>query len=557
MQRRVGGPRTAAAALAAYALVAFGFLGVPPLVEPGPQYVGHGYDPQIFIWALAWLPHAILHGQNPFVTHAVWAPSAIDLAWTTSVPGLALALSPLTLLGGSMLSYDVAAVLMPALAAWTAFLLCRYVTRSLWPSLFGGYLFGFSSYLLAQGGGGHLHLSSVFLVPLVVLTLLRYLDGRIGSRRLVLELGPSLALQLLFSTEVVFTLTLALAVALLLAFVLAPSRRPRLIRSLPAVAAAYLLAAALASPFLYFALSGFQQSGLSNPDAFVADLANVIVPTKVTLAGGSWLHAVSKRFPGNASEQGAYLGPVVLAIIALYLWRERRAPAGRFLLAAFALTALAALGARLTVAGHSLVWLPWSLLHQQPLFDNILTTRLTLYLALASAVSGALWLASARPGPLRLVLPVLAVASLVPSPPGGGFATGYDVPPFFSASRYRTCLDPGEVVVPFPFRDGNALLWQVKRGFRFRMAGGDIGPEIPASFLTPDALPVTGNSNLYADQVDGLRRFFAAHGVTTVVADARQAAKWAPALDLIAQPHVAGGVVLYRLTRYPAPCPGA
>ena len=68
-----------AATLAGYLLVAFVFLGLRPLVAGGHHYVGYTYDPQIFIWALAWWPHAILHGQNPFVTHAIWAPDGVNL----------------------------------------------------------------------------------------------------------------------------------------------------------------------------------------------------------------------------------------------------------------------------------------------------------------------------------------------------------------------------------------------------------------------------------------------------------------------------------------------
>ena len=57
-----------------YLLTACAYLGLPPLLEGGSQYIGGDYNPQIFIWSFAWWPHAILHGQNPFVTHAVWAP---------------------------------------------------------------------------------------------------------------------------------------------------------------------------------------------------------------------------------------------------------------------------------------------------------------------------------------------------------------------------------------------------------------------------------------------------------------------------------------------------
>src|SRR5664279_5664880 len=114
-----------AAALAGYTLIAFIYLGVPVLRRQGDLFVGDGYDPQIFIWSFGWWPHAILHGENPFVTHAIWAPDGVNLTWTTSVPGLALLFAPLTLIGGPTVSYDVAAILMPAFAAWTTFVLCR------------------------------------------------------------------------------------------------------------------------------------------------------------------------------------------------------------------------------------------------------------------------------------------------------------------------------------------------------------------------------------------------------------------------------------------------
>ena len=49
--------------------------------------------------------------------------------------------------------FNVAELLVPAVSAFTAYLLCRHLTRSLWASLVGGYLFGFSSYMLGQEQG--------------------------------------------------------------------------------------------------------------------------------------------------------------------------------------------------------------------------------------------------------------------------------------------------------------------------------------------------------------------------------------------------------------------
>ena len=187
-ERAAGSGWSSFAALLGYCAVSFLYFGLRLL--SGGQYVGPRDDPQIFIWSFAWLPHAILHGENPLITHAIWAPSGVNLTWTTFVPGLALLFAPLTLTLGAVASYNVAVVLIPAVSAWTAFLLCRHLTRALWPSLVGGFLFGFSSYMLGQQQG-HTHMSTVFLLPLVALVVLRFLEGELDGRGVVLRLAPS------------------------------------------------------------------------------------------------------------------------------------------------------------------------------------------------------------------------------------------------------------------------------------------------------------------------------------------------------------------------------
>ena len=89
--------RPETAALMGYSATAFIYFGRPIAAHPGRTIIGHGGDPGIFVWSLAWWPHALLHGENPIYTHAIWAPSGIDLAWVACSPGLALALAPITL----------------------------------------------------------------------------------------------------------------------------------------------------------------------------------------------------------------------------------------------------------------------------------------------------------------------------------------------------------------------------------------------------------------------------------------------------------------------------
>src|SRR3954454_2999131 len=203
--------RVSMLALAGYAVLSILLFGVRILAHPGRGYVGGlTTDPQVFIWSLAWWPHAVLHGQNPLVTKAIWVPDGVNLAWTQSAPGLAVALAPLTLAAGPIVAYNVAALLMPALAAWTAFLLCRHVTDATWPSLVGGGLFGFSTYMLG-GTLAHVQTTAVFVVPLVALVVLQFLEGGLGGRALGLRLGALLAVQAWLETAALLTRTPALS----------------------------------------------------------------------------------------------------------------------------------------------------------------------------------------------------------------------------------------------------------------------------------------------------------------------------------------------------------
>jgi len=543
--------------LGLYAAVAFLAFGLRLLIDPGSNYVGIGADPQVFIWAFGWWPHAILHGENPFVTHAVWAPEGVNLAWTTTVPGLALLFSPLTLAAGAVASYNVAAVLMPALAAWTAFLLCRHLTRRLWPSLVGGYLFGFSSYMLGQEQGGHMQVTPVFLMPLVALVVLRYVESELDARGLVVRLGPMLAFQLLFGTEIAFTLTLALACSIVLAVVVAPRSRRRLVTLVVPLAGSYVLAAILTAPFVYYLLTGFQTRAIHPPQDYVTDLLNFAVPTKLSLSGQGWAESIAHNFPGNDEERGAYLGAPTLLIVGWFVWGRRRTAGGLFLAGAFLLAVIAALGPVLTIDGNRSLSLPWEHVGYRPLFNNVLVERLPLYVSLAAAVMVSLWAAARDRGVLQWLLPALAVLTIAPYPAARTWATTFAVPPLFTDSSYRACIRPGENILPLPVNyNGIANLWQVASGFRFTMAGGYVSLNPPPSFLTPAAvLKVAGGFAVPADQARDLRTYIRLKHVTSVVVDKSQTRYWAAALDRIAAPHDIGGVRLYRLGGLAPGCP--
>lgn len=55
----------------------------------------------------------------------------------------------MTTTAGPVVAYNILALLAPALAAWGCFMLCRGLTGEFRPALAGGYVFGFSTYVLA------------------------------------------------------------------------------------------------------------------------------------------------------------------------------------------------------------------------------------------------------------------------------------------------------------------------------------------------------------------------------------------------------------------------
>jgi len=173
----------------------------------GDYYVGRETDHGVHMWFFNWWRFSLSHGLNPFLTDWVWAPLGINLAWTTCVPLPSLISIPLQVTVGEPATYNIIAMLMLPLAAFSAFLLCRRVTGAFWPSVLGGYIFGFSPYLLGEALG-HLVCIAVFPVPLIALIALKRLDEEISAARFAAIFATLLVIQLLCSVEVFATVTL-------------------------------------------------------------------------------------------------------------------------------------------------------------------------------------------------------------------------------------------------------------------------------------------------------------------------------------------------------------
>ncbi len=523
------------------------------LGHPGEWFMGERHDPSLYIWSMVWWPYALSHRLNPFLTKMVWYPDGFNLAWATITPIASWVAAPVTAMLGPIASFNLLCMLMPALAAWACYALCRHITGRLWPSVFGGYLFGFSPFMLNHEVLGQLHMLGAFPVPLVVLAGLRHLDGKMGRPAFVATLAALLVCEFLLSAELFASLSVMGAVALGLAFFIdRPGLGARLRPLLPPIAIGCALAAAIMSPYLYYMLAfGVPRGPIMSPGDFSADLLNFIVPTPVNAIGGNWLlRAIAHPFIVPKAEAAAYIAPPLFAIGFLY-WREHRSgPLCKILLVFAALCAIAALGPALRVAGWRGPALPWKLFRHIPLLKNMLPVRLCLYLSLDVAVIAAIWIASTSRSLLaKRAFAAATILFTLPNLSSWAWHSTAVQPAFFSQGLYRRYLAKDEVVLTIPFGNrGDCMIWQALSHMYFRMADGHTAPGLIDSFQQWPAATALFFQTALPGAADQLKAFLATHGIGAIIVDEREPGWWQPMVSTLAlTPVHTGGVLLYRI----------
>jgi hypothetical protein len=464
-----------------------GYLGIVLLLfreawsDPFHLIIGGHGDAEESMWYLTWAPWALLHGQNPLVTHQMGVPAGVNLMWHTPQTLTALVAWPVTAAGGPVLSYNLMMTLAPAVSAWCAHLVIRRHVPGGLPALLGGLLYGLSPYMLAHSVG-HLNLTTVWVPPLMLLVLEEVL---VRQRRPWPVGGAALGLlatcQLFISEELLASEALIAAVAAaVLAVLFRPEVGPRVAHALRAVAVAAGVVAALGGWAIGIQFLGGHRvhGGVQPPGVYVTDLLNLVVPTDVQGLAPGWAPSVSSSFTGNGSERNGYLGIPLIAVLVVVAVRRRDRP----LVPVAALTGLAAvvlsMGPSLHVAGHRThVPLPEALVGRLPVLANLLPGRLMLYAFLMAAVLVAVFVdevrhsrRSAVAGGLLLGATIVTLFPRLPFP-----SSPVSTPAFFTGAAVRQIpQDEVALVAPFvssPVPD-DPMLWQALSGMRFRMPEG-------------------------------------------------------------------------------------
>ena len=222
------------------------------------------------------------------------------------------------------------------------------------------------------------------------------------------------------------------------------------------------------------------RGSIRNIDATGADLANLIVPTRMTAIrpgpGG-----LADRLAGHVGEQGGYVGVAMLALVLVAVLVVRSTTL-RVVAAVGALAWICSLGTGVTVLGADTgITLGWTVMRYVPLLSEIEPVRIQVVVALCVAVVVAMWVDAlptvAPSGASRLgavALTAFALLSWVPA--DAQEVQPAPVPPLFAAPG--TAFAPDDVLELYPrmtaaWDDGaQGLRWQVASGMAFRTPGG-------------------------------------------------------------------------------------
>jgi hypothetical protein len=82
------------------------------------------------VWYMAWLPFALGHGLDPFISHLQFAPAGFNLLSNTGMLFPALLLSPVTVTAGPVVAFDVGLLAAPVVSGGCLYFVCRRLGMS-------------------------------------------------------------------------------------------------------------------------------------------------------------------------------------------------------------------------------------------------------------------------------------------------------------------------------------------------------------------------------------------------------------------------------------------
>ncbi len=464
-----------------YILISLAYFGFPTLNSPQTRYVGMNIDPTLFIWFIEWWPFAIIHHLNPFTTAYMWAPEGIkNLLWLNAIPGLSIIFSPLTILIGPVFTYNVIALLSPALSAFFAYILIKYITKNTAASAISAYLYGFSSFIM---GNSDLNVFFICLIPLLVYLFLLKYDDKINAVVYVILSAVIFTLEFSISPEI-YLIIFFFAITSILIYILLIIKNKKIeylskfiVNSFYFILS-YVLSIVLVSPFLYIMFESIEKSPKypMNPISWSTYIINLILPGPVIFLGGRLFYQI---FNFRIRETASYLGIFIFIMLIWFAYERRKKSksiAGKYLLILLAVILILSLGPYLHFNGNNTHFpLPWYIFYKLPVIGKAIPIRFMLFAFLILSIIAGLWLSSHNSSnPIKIIKYIilfLAIFSFIPNQ--YYFDSNSHMPRFFYKKEYKRYIKRNSIVMIIPFSNsGYSLLFQAYTKNYFRLAGG-------------------------------------------------------------------------------------
>ncbi|WP_411138645.1 dolichyl-phosphate beta-glucosyltransferase [Streptomyces sp. C10] len=471
----------------------------------GSYLADSGQDQNQWEWFFAVTAHHVFGLHDPFFTTLQNHPLGVNLMANTAMLGLSVPLAPVTALFGPAVTWALVLTggLAATAAAWYWLLLKRFV-RSRRAAALGGALCAFAPPMISHANA-HPNFAVLFMMPLIIDRLLRLCGARVQDgggqddgggttrRRTVRDgvvLGLLLTYQIFLGEE---ALLLAAVGLLLFAGGYVAARPPRRSDGLAHPARGLAVAAGVSLLLLAYPL-GRQFFGAQSYTSVLHGSTGNSPRALVEFAGRSLAGnpATADALALNRTEQNAFFGwplAVLTVVVVVWLWRDPRVRG----LATVAFGAvLLSLGRTIPVPGTDVTLPgPWRLLHDLPLFESVIESRMAMATVPALGILLALacdrWDGLARPvdstgrvaaddRALRAVGWAAVAAVLLPIVPTPLATVDRPaVPSFVADGTWRASVPEGRTLVPVPLPDPGrteALHWQTTAGLGFPLPGG-------------------------------------------------------------------------------------
>lgn len=303
--------RVRLAALLTIAYIAITVVMVNPLINfSALGSASFGGDTRLNIWALAWVNHALLTGQDLFNAN-MFFPASRTFAYTEHLFAISLLTLPIySATHNPVLGYNLVWLLsFGCNLVAMHMLLRRYTGRDL-AAFVGSVFYAFTFYRMLHAHG-HLQLIWTCGMPLSVLTLHRWNERPTMRRALVW--AAVVTFQCLVSW---YLAVLTLIVNALLGAVLLIRSRSELPKRIAQIALAAAVVAVCVWPFAR-EYRGLENASVAEAAGGSADLAAYIVPPENTLVGRWWLARIGTGPRWIWGEQTIFLGWIAIALAAL------------------------------------------------------------------------------------------------------------------------------------------------------------------------------------------------------------------------------------------------